>query len=97
MAGSKVSYLVIGKWIQGINDHLYYVVTNTEPGEKRKQWWSSVANHICNIHNHNFAEFPACQHDPVKAIPCPDDESMDLIPAWLDKGIGCSFFFISRT
>ena len=36
LAGSKVSYLVIGKWMKAIVDHLYHVVKNTKPGVKKK-------------------------------------------------------------
>jgi len=46
LAGRKVAFYVVGKWIPAIVDHLFHVVMNTNKGPLRVAWWKSLVNHM---------------------------------------------------
>jgi hypothetical protein len=51
-------------WIPSIINHLYWSVMSTAngSGDDIVAKWTSILNHIINIHIHTNARFPACAH-----------------------------------
>ena len=76
---------VVGRWIPAIINHLYHVIGNTEPNTVlRKEWWMSVFNHICDVHQHpEHTLFKACAHGTVQDIV--DDDGEVWTRQWLDR------------
>ena len=85
LAATKVSFLIIGRWIPAIVDHLFYVVQNSPSGDYRTQYWKSVANHITNIHKHSYSHFPECLHGD-QSEPVFDEDGSPLVVAWVEAG-----------
>lgn len=52
-------------WVHSIVNHLYWSAATSQTGDEIVAKWTSVANHIQNVHVHDDAHFPACQHKPV--------------------------------
>lgn len=86
LAGKKVSYRPIGKWIPAIISHLYHVITNSDPHtELRREWWTSVVDHVCNIHTHpQNRVFKQCAHGHLDET-IEDEEGQEWRRLWLDK------------
>ncbi len=55
----------VGLWRNSVVNHLYWSASTSTSGEEVVAKWSSVANHIQNIHSHENALFPACLHEPL--------------------------------
>ncbi|CAM4685317.1 unnamed protein product [Leuciscus chuanchicus] len=49
-----------GLWRKSVVNHLYWSATTSTSGEEVVAKWSSVPNHIQNIHSHENALFPSC-------------------------------------
>lgn len=54
----------VGHWRKSIVNHLCWSAATSSSGHEAVAKWSSVANHIQNIHTHNNALFPCCLHEP---------------------------------
>ena len=80
----KVANHILMKWVPAPVDHLHHVVSNSPPGQLRREWWMSGARHICNVHNHDFESFPECRHGPHEEKY--DKEGVKLVPAYLKPG-----------
>uniref|UniRef100_A0A8C2PX67 Uncharacterized protein n=1 Tax=Cyprinus carpio TaxID=7962 RepID=A0A8C2PX67_CYPCA len=55
----------VGLWRKSVVNHLYWSATTSTTGEEIVAKWSSVANHIQNIHSHENTLFPSCLHEPL--------------------------------
>lgn len=55
----------VGLWRKSVVNHLYWSATTSTTGEEVVANWSSVANHIQNIHSHENTLFPSCLHEPL--------------------------------
>uniref|UniRef100_A0A3P9HYZ0 THAP-type domain-containing protein n=1 Tax=Oryzias latipes TaxID=8090 RepID=A0A3P9HYZ0_ORYLA len=56
------------EWIDSIINHLYWSVMSTDSAEPNlvEAKWTSVLNHIVNIHTHNNELFPKCEHKRLR-------------------------------
>lgn len=56
------------QWIDSIINHLYWSVMSTDSAEPNlvEAKWTSVLNHIVNIHTHNNELFPKCEHKRLR-------------------------------
>ncbi|XP_023137933.1 uncharacterized protein LOC111576454 [Amphiprion ocellaris] len=52
----------VKKWQKRVVNHLYWSSTSSSSGEEAVAKWASISNHVQNIHSHNNALFPECQH-----------------------------------
>ncbi|XP_069133572.1 uncharacterized protein [Argopecten irradians] len=55
------------RWIKSITNHLYWVASSTPDGngDLMLQKWSSIGNHIQNLHDGHGSLFPVCTHGPI--------------------------------
>ncbi|XP_067930909.1 uncharacterized protein [Watersipora subatra] len=82
LANSKVAYRILLDWIPAVINHMYHVISHTQSGQLRKEWWCSTVNHICDIHVHTYETFPECQHEQAEDVF--DEEGNKLEVAYLD-------------
>nr|XP_054602063.1 uncharacterized protein LOC129164785 [Nothobranchius furzeri] len=52
-------------WKQSVVNHLYWSASSSSSGQEAVAKWTSVANHIQNVHSHDNALFPSCLHAPL--------------------------------
>ena len=52
----------LSKWVEAIKHHIYYTAATSTSKEERLAKWSSVMNHIQDIHVHDNPHYPQCQH-----------------------------------
>lgn len=92
LAGKRVANRVLGRWITAIINHLYEVVTHTDPhSELRREWWTSVTDHICNIHEYpENSVYKKCLHRPLDVIVKDGEE---YTREWIDKGKQARFYW----
>ena len=64
----------IGPWIKSISNHLYWSAATGKSSDEVVARWTSVTNHVQNIHVHENHMFSSCLHGPI-----PDEERR----AWL--------------
>ncbi|XP_067269187.1 uncharacterized protein [Pseudorasbora parva] len=63
---------VLKKWLHGIKNHVYWSASSSESGPEKVAKWTSLQNHIQNVHVHDNHLFPKCEHpdkvsrDPTK-------------------------------
>ncbi|XP_049447488.1 uncharacterized protein LOC125897969 [Epinephelus fuscoguttatus] len=55
----------VKKWQASIKNHLYWSAANSSSGGETVAKWTSLMNHIQNIHVHEDPLFPACLHGPT--------------------------------
>ncbi|XP_078030983.1 uncharacterized protein LOC117267587 isoform X2 [Epinephelus lanceolatus] len=55
----------VGLWKKSIVNHLYWSASTSASGEEVVAKWSSVANHIQNVHIHDNTLFPTSLHQPL--------------------------------
>ncbi|XP_041855509.1 uncharacterized protein LOC121649045 [Melanotaenia boesemani] len=51
------------KWLKSINNHIYWTAATSTTGPERVAKWTSIVNHVQNIHTHEDPLFPKCLHD----------------------------------
>lgn len=56
--------VLVKKWHSSITNHLYWSATSSKSGVEKVAKWTSIVNHIQNIHKHSNAAFPRCSHPP---------------------------------
>uniref|UniRef100_A0A1A7YS46 Zgc:123060 n=1 Tax=Iconisemion striatum TaxID=60296 RepID=A0A1A7YS46_9TELE len=56
---------VVKKWQCGISNHAYWCATSSSSGPEKVAKWTSMVNHMQDIHVHENPLFPRCQH-PVR-------------------------------
>ena len=66
-AGMKKDCEILYQWTKSITNHMYWVAKSTPSGnqELMAAKWTSVTNHIMNIHDHETDVFPKCLHAPL--------------------------------
>ncbi|KAK3748319.1 hypothetical protein QZH41_018302 [Actinostola sp. cb2023] len=73
---------VVGLWRKSIVNHLYWVAASAGLGEGREdmlqQMWTSVSNHIQDVHEGHSDIFQECAHGPL------NDDDRDK--EWLEPG-----------
>uniref|UniRef100_UPI00358F7204 uncharacterized protein n=1 Tax=Myxine glutinosa TaxID=7769 RepID=UPI00358F7204 len=57
----------IVQWMASIINHLYWCASSTPPGQPDTitAKWTSILNHLVNIHVHDNPHFPSCAHAPL--------------------------------
>ncbi|KAL0993872.1 hypothetical protein UPYG_G00114980 [Umbra pygmaea] len=53
---------VLKKWLCSIKNHVYWSATSSTSGPEKVAKWTSIVNHIQNVHLHENPLFPKCQH-----------------------------------
>ncbi|KAK7913274.1 hypothetical protein WMY93_013485 [Mugilogobius chulae] len=56
---------VLKKWLHFIKNHLYWSVTSSTSGAEKVAKWTSLINHMQNIHQHQNPLCPMCTHPDV--------------------------------
>ena len=51
-------------WIKSISNHLYWCAASSKSRDEIVAKWSSVINHIQNVHIHENPLFTVCLHEP---------------------------------
>ncbi|XP_073695165.1 uncharacterized protein [Garra rufa] len=54
---------LVKKWHKSIINHLYWSATSSDSGAEKLAKWTSIINHIQDIHTHSEPAFPRCQHE----------------------------------
>ncbi|XP_039518795.1 uncharacterized protein LOC120473159 isoform X2 [Pimephales promelas] len=68
---------VLKTWLRSIKNHIYWSATSTVSGPERLAKWTSLLNHIQNVHVHENPLYPKCEH--------PDRVSRDR-KKWFQSG-----------
>ncbi|KAJ8356495.1 hypothetical protein SKAU_G00192890 [Synaphobranchus kaupii] len=55
----------VGPWRKSVVNHLYWSGSTSTSGKEVVAKWTSVANHIQDIHIHDCELFPKCLHQPL--------------------------------
>nr|XP_055037185.1 uncharacterized protein LOC129424518 [Misgurnus anguillicaudatus] len=53
---------LVKKWHRSITNHLYWSATFSKSGPEKIAKWTSIVNHMQNIHKHSNRAFPRCLH-----------------------------------
>ncbi|XP_057694194.1 uncharacterized protein LOC130917124 [Corythoichthys intestinalis] len=56
---------IVKKWLPSIKNHLYWTVSSSTTGAEKIAKWTSLMNHIQDVHEHDHPFYPKCLH-PVK-------------------------------
>ncbi|XP_056312320.1 uncharacterized protein LOC130223502 [Danio aesculapii] len=57
---------LVKKWQRSIRNHVYWCATSSTSGPEKVAKWTSLINHLQNVHTHDNALFPKCAH-PLRA------------------------------
>ena len=53
----------IRPWIKSMSNHMYWVAASSgDDGDLKLAKWSSILNHVSNVHEGHSVEFPRCEH-----------------------------------
>ena len=63
---------------------MWHVIENAVAGPVKLGWWMSSANHVCNIHSHDYEGFKQCVHDEPKKMY--NDDGEELVVDYLIPG-----------
>lgn len=63
--GKKGGTEDVALWRKSVVKHLYWSASTSSSGQEALAKWTSVANHVQNVHTHNNALFPRCLHEPL--------------------------------
>ncbi|KTF79623.1 hypothetical protein cypCar_00007802 [Cyprinus carpio] len=61
---------LVKKWHKSIINHLYWSATSSKSGPEKLAKWTSIINHIQDIHTHSDPAFPRCQHEQKLSKDC---------------------------
>lgn len=50
------------KWLRSIKNHVYWTAASSTSGPERVAKWTSILNHVQDIHTHEEPVFPKCLH-----------------------------------
>ncbi|XP_016346660.1 uncharacterized protein LOC107692211 [Sinocyclocheilus anshuiensis] len=50
------------KWLRSIKNHIYWTAASSSSGQERVAKWTSILNHVQDIHTHEDLVFPRCLH-----------------------------------
>lgn len=77
---------LLKRWQRSIRNHVYWCATSSTSGPEKVAKWTSVVNHLQNVHVHDNSIFPRCEH--------PDQVYNDP-KKWFEQGnYRCSFYAI---
>lgn len=62
--GKDKDCALVKKWQKSIVNHLYWCATSSVSGTDKVAKWTSVLNHIQDVHSHSDPAFPKCVHPP---------------------------------
>lgn len=68
---------LLKRWQRSIRNHVYWCATSSTSGPEKVAKWTSVVNHLQNVHVHDNSIFPRCEH--------PDRVSNDP-KKWFEQG-----------
>ncbi|XP_056608949.1 uncharacterized protein LOC130426283 isoform X2 [Triplophysa dalaica] len=54
---------VVKKWQRSIKNHVYWTAASSKTAEERVAKWTSMVNHIQDIHVHDDPAYPQCAHE----------------------------------
>ncbi|XP_057206770.1 uncharacterized protein LOC130564597 [Triplophysa rosa] len=54
---------VVKKWQRSIKNHVYWTAASSKTAEERVAKWTSMVNHIQDIHSHDDPAYPQCEHE----------------------------------
>lgn len=63
--GKKRGAQDVALWRKSVENHLYRSASTSSSCEAAVAKWTSVANHLQNVHTHENALFPRCLHGPM--------------------------------
>lgn len=67
--GKTKKYALVGQWARSIGNHVYWCAASSDgDGELVRQKWTSITNHIANIHESHGDKFQSCQHGNLDRI-----------------------------
>lgn len=52
------------KWLPMIKKQIYWIAASSTSGPERTAKWTSVINHLQDIHTHDDPLYPKCSHAP---------------------------------
>lgn len=58
----KKDFLVVKKWSPAIKHHMYWSAASSKSGAEKVAKWTSLVNHIQDVHTHDDPLFPKCAH-----------------------------------
>ncbi|KAL3885640.1 hypothetical protein ACJMK2_025690 [Sinanodonta woodiana] len=65
-AGKRKGCDVVGRWARSISNHMYWCAASScGDGEGVQQKWSSILNHVANIHRGHGDKFLQCEHEQL--------------------------------
>ncbi|XP_072293261.1 uncharacterized protein [Eucyclogobius newberryi] len=67
----KKDFLLVKKWAAAIKHHMYWSAASSTSGDEKVAKWTSLINHIQDVHKHDEPLFPRCAH-PQKKTTDPD-------------------------
>ncbi len=51
-------------WLRSIRNHIYWTAASSSSGPERVAKWTSILNHVRDIHTHEDPLYPQCLHKP---------------------------------
>ncbi|XP_057197996.1 uncharacterized protein LOC130559113 [Triplophysa rosa] len=60
----------IRKWMRSIKNHIYWTAASSSTAQERVAKWTSILNHVRDIHTHEDTNFPSCLHDQRQSRDC---------------------------
>ncbi|KAG7455572.1 hypothetical protein JOB18_020270 [Solea senegalensis] len=53
---------ILNKWLHAIKNHVYYSATSSTSGREKVANWTSMINHMQDVHTHDNPIYPKCAH-----------------------------------
>ncbi|KAG7455570.1 hypothetical protein JOB18_018137 [Solea senegalensis] len=53
---------ILNKWLHAIKNHVYYSATSSTSGPEKVANWTSMINHMQDVHTHDNPIYPKCAH-----------------------------------
>ncbi|KAK7930520.1 hypothetical protein WMY93_006915 [Mugilogobius chulae] len=53
---------IVKKWLPGIKNHMYWAAASSKTGPEKVAKWTSLVNHVQDVHTHEDPLFPKCEH-----------------------------------
>ncbi|KAM8755816.1 uncharacterized protein AB9X84_009227 [Acanthopagrus schlegelii] len=51
------------KWMRSITNHIYWTAASSSTGPERVAKWTSILNHVRDVHTHDDPLYPKCLHE----------------------------------
>lgn len=85
----KKTTVEVGRWKKSVVNHLYWCGSTSTSKEEVVAKWSSVVNHVHNVHDHDSVHFPKCVHPPLEQ---PREWLRPSKYSLMDVDVGCNGF-----